>query len=1409
VLKSRPNTISGIAVSTYHDMANPHNPQRRGQTRPRTRRITRPAAARHGGAIPATTGRRASFFVFACTIPFAVIVLIWQHAQLMDRLEGGGEYAAYSTMGDDDESDRSELNWGASMQQAVDVVKFVAYGSGLLSENDDEEDEKDDNEIDDDQNEENSDSGELPTLSEQAGSIIPFDLSVNHLKLITDAPGKPPRPPLPPRASSASVSEDFLPVVRQKDITFRWRHQPKVGSSTEHAARVTAYRIMARRMLGDGTLLWDSDKVGIAEEEEIPYSIPWPTQEPTTTLPKAGEIIQWKITLWDVADAAHSSTWSKFAVGPSEFSDWEGHWIVHPVDMKSFSKDEKVSTTASTTACERWKKRRSLPIFRAQISSQALFSSIDDEEDPLVSALLVVSGLGSFRVSMDGVPLSASGPIDPPFTDYTKRVMYRGFDVTAFLVGEGASKNAHAIGITMGSGWWDHRPLDAGIVKFKLLPRGPATVVAQLYLTTSKGNVHIVMPTQGSGTAKSTWQVTRGHIRESDLFTGEIVDVGVMSAMEGWDTPDAKVELETEQWVSPVNYHTDVTPQSRKEEIAMLAKAKARTSKKRTYENFASPIGRLVPSEIPPILPMEHIDPEEIHDLGSGRWLFDFGKAFSGMLHFSRGLPTPITPDTYPRAHGFKAATAQGDSFITVIYGESLEMTTGDINRVLVAGMGLHDGGPRHVSKEAGAQDTTPCFPDDHDDILSQRDVFVFPKQRVKTKRAGTGMISRVRQTHFTTHAFRFAEVCCSATPPAGVHALLYRTAFSEWGTFDSSNVLINGGYELVKNAMASNMLSVQSDCPHREKLPYGGDLVADSPAAMHMFDMSAFYKKTVYDWLDAQWDNGAYTETSIWQDLNDYAGIGKGAGETVWATAPPVITVRHMQHYGDLDFLAETLPSHIKWLEFLMDQFDRGMEENGYDKNLMKYTGGGSGLGDWLALRGRDTFLTHTAFYMAAARCVAYISKQLGNDNMTRKSLAQAERIRKRIATLYLKNGRDNFDFPLGRAFETPGPELSLYSKIVPGEKRCAVLKNWFKRSGSVWAGDEEQLFLKELDESYAQEMVRTGELTKESGGYYMGWSQWQGFNEGIFGIRYALKTLSDMGFHNIALRKAAGFGFGTPEYMMRHNATTMWESWWRSEDLYSRNHPMLGAIAEWMPSSVAGVSMFPTTVGGRHALFWPRFPKSAAMLEYASAVQGSPIGDYAIAWRFENLPDDKSAYYSAFVKIRIRLLIPPSGVGTLRLPLSVSKKAKFSISRSSIFPDLAAARRESDIICSKRRKRRLGFPYSWEYDRVKKRWYKLMSSKSIGTPCESYLFSVMPLAAQWNSHADMTSGVLEGEDMILSAGFYDIIINNWPLEYEVEGTGRLGNIPEYFESNFDGGPYCKDSSAFEWHIDDATHII
>ena len=1428
---------------------------------------------RYRQLLPFTTGRRASLFVLACCIPFVTLVLLWQHVHLVSRLDSGLEYAAES------------YDWGDSMRQVANVVKFAAYESGFMKEGDD--DEIDDAIDDDDQmnegikiengisnastnnniNQKKSDmsnhANELSNLHHQhneqketSGSIIPIDLSINHLKPISQATGKPPMPPLAPSASTnVTLAEDFLPVVRISELVFRWRHAPKIDSLTKDATKVSAYRIIVRRFIGckdcrtgtgnndnnDEIVLWDSDRVNIPAEEELPSSIHWASSAP---LPSPGEILQWRVILWDAATQPHSSSWSKFAIGPSDEFEWQGKWIVHPLDMQTFYTNFTDKDGEVMSHCDLWKLRRPLPLFRARLSSRMLKDALKNEDDAisLASALLVVSGLGSFRVSMDGVPLSSSGPLDPAFTDYSKRVMYRGFDVTSFLINQQSGADSvqsildqsHVIGITMGSGWWDHRPIDKGMVKLRLLPQGPITIIAQLFLTTSKGKVHVVIPTKGSSgetdeRMESVWQVSRGYIRESDLFTGEIVDLSVMSTMEGFDTIDgwsnavtrpttkeAQFVSKPNHWISPINYYTDIPHKFREEQMAIIAKAmtrEERTTKPITdLKTVAAPIGILVPSEIPPVMPMERIAPDEVHGLGSGRWLLDFGKGISGVLHFDDGLPTPIVPEKYPRAHGFKTATANGDSFITVIYGDSLETTTGDINRVLVAGLGLHDGGPRHISNPEGAQNNVQCFPEDHDGTLTQRDVYVIAKELVGSDTdAKKKMFSRAQQSHFTTHGFRFAEVCCTAEPPVGAHALMYRTAVDIRGTFDSSNVLLNGGYELVRNAFNSNMLSVQSDCPHREKLPYGGDLIANSPAAMHMFDMSAFYRKTVRDWMDAQWHNGAYTETSIWQDLNDYAGIGKGAGETVWATAPPVLTVRHMQHYDDLDFLNESLPSHIRWFGFLVLNFERGMQKKGYDAELRNYTGGGSGLGDWLGLAEKDLFLTHTAFYMASGRCMAYIARKVGNhDALYQKGFALANRIRNRIARLYLKNGFDDFDFPKGRGTASPGPEMSLFARIVPGEKRCIVLKNWFHRKGEMWRGDEETMFLNELDPVYAMEMFKTGELVKRNAvTFSMGFSRWQGLGEGILAIRYALKTLSDNGFHNIALRKATGFGFGTPEYMLSHNATTMWESWWRSEDVYSRNHPMLGGLAEWMPSAVAGVSLYPTTTGGRQVLFFPRFPKSAAMLQYASAVQGTAIGDFAIAWRFENLPADKIQYNSALVKIRVRMLIPPGGSGVFRLPVPVTKATKIILSHSESFPDLVQARKGSEVKCDNRRRRKMGFPFNWEYDREKKEWHKMKSSKSIGTPCESFLFSLLPLSAQWSGHEEITHDIFERNDTLLSTGIYDVIIDNWQLESEVDGKGRLGNIPEYTRKSYNVGPYCEDVDSWEWDPDDATHII
>ena len=318
----------------------------------------------------------------------------------------------------------------------------IATDDDLVADDDDELDGSELSENPDDSAQDLSfdDDGELE------GSIVPYDISVNHLKLIKEAPGSPPLQTTN-YATTVRREEDFLPVVSTSDLSFRWRLRYKAEANVKTVTRATAYRIVARRCNGSERQIWDTDKVEV--NGDLPDHVRWPHTE----LPQIGEIIEWRVIVWDTQDRAHTSNWSRLAIGPRKKDDWRAKWIAHPVDMKTFDGPPQNDEQQN---CDLWHKRRSLPLFRANIRATELTQAMKD--DKLVSALLVVSGLGSFRVSFNGVPLSTSGPIDPPFTDYTKRVMYRGFDVTKFLLeGKYHSDICHVVGIGTGSGWCSFR----------------------------------------------------------------------------------------------------------------------------------------------------------------------------------------------------------------------------------------------------------------------------------------------------------------------------------------------------------------------------------------------------------------------------------------------------------------------------------------------------------------------------------------------------------------------------------------------------------------------------------------------------------------------------------------------------------------------------------------------------------------------------------------------------------------------------------------------------------------------------------------------------------------------------------------------------------------------------------------
>ena len=106
----------------------------------------------------------------------------------------------------------------------------------------------------------------------------------------------------------------------------------------------------------------------------------------------------------------------------------------------------------------------------------------------------------------------------------------------------------------------------------------------------------------------------------------------------------------------------------------------------------------------------------------------------------------------------------------------------------------------------------------------------------------------------FTFHAFRYVELTGLPGKAARemVTGLRLSADVQRAGSFSSSEAQFNRIQEICDETFLSNLFSVQSDCPHRERFGYGGDLAATSEAFMMNYDMANFYAKAVRDLADS-----------------------------------------------------------------------------------------------------------------------------------------------------------------------------------------------------------------------------------------------------------------------------------------------------------------------------------------------------------------------------------------------------------------------------------------------------------------------------------------------------------------------------------------------------------------------------
>ncbi len=124
----------------------------------------------------------------------------------------------------------------------------------------------------------------------------------------------------------------------------------------------------------------------------------------------------------------------------------------------------------------------------------------------------------------------------------------------------------------------------------------------------------------------------------------------------------------------------------------------------------------------------------------------------------------------------------------------------------------------------------------------------------------------------FTFHGFRYVEITGwpGKPSPDNIEGLRMNTDLHPQGDFACSNKMFNRLQEAIQWTFLSNVFSVQSDCPGREKMGYGADIVVTSEAFIYNFDMANFYRKTVKDFANEQQPDGGITEIAPYTGIAD-----------------------------------------------------------------------------------------------------------------------------------------------------------------------------------------------------------------------------------------------------------------------------------------------------------------------------------------------------------------------------------------------------------------------------------------------------------------------------------------------------------------------------------------------------------
>jgi alpha-L-rhamnosidase len=376
-------------------------------------------------------------------------------------------------------------------------------------------------------------------------------------------------------------------------------------------------------------------------------------------------------------------------------------------------------------------------------------------------------------------------------------------------------------------------------------------------------------------------------------------------------------------------------------------------------------------------------------------------------------------------------------------------------------------------------------------------------------------------------------------------------------GSVTTSDPLINKIHTMSEYSIRSNMQSIFTDCPHREKLGWLADMIQSMGAIHTNFDVSGQLRNMMRNMLESQQPGGLVPGTAP-----EFPNFGGGYRDDVnWGGAFVITPYFLWQTYGDTRTMREYYGAMQDYLAYVRAQ----VGSNG----LLV-----SGLGDWIAgdtTTPKDATGTYGLYVIADE--MAQMASLMGKD-------ADAADYRGLASSLAAAFNAAFFD-PATKTYKTATSTsqaldaLPLAMGIVPADAKQAVLDDLVARIDAYHPGG--------------------------SGPHISG---------GEVSLQPIYEVLMDNGrgdvLWNVLQEPSA------PSYanFVNQGRTTIPESW---DFAGSQNHMILLQIDEWFNAGLAGIQQAPGSTGYDKIVIKPQL---VGDLAHVAGTYETPHGTVASEW-------------------------------------------------------------------------------------------------------------------------------------------------------------------------------------------------